>query len=436
MGIFAMLVGLGLVFFEVQTGLLNRRLGFAGRVIIIICGTAFSVWGLKELISSYWPRLGSRGFHFRLPREGAVYLLIMIVIFIGALIGRSNLLLMVFSMMAGPFVINGKFTFTMLQRLKVQRELPERVMAGETFTVTLTLQNAKSWLSAWLMTVHDFVTHATGYLKPQVLFIRVPPQSERRGHYQLRLMHRGVYEFGPFDITTRFPLGLVERGVETNIRGSIRVYPRTGFLRPNWRNHLHHSAELVSHVQPQTGPFNDELYRIREYRHGDDPRLIHWRTSARMSEIMVSEYKESRDRDLILVIGPWVPANASEEDLETVERSLRFAMTVCLDQMRNSRESSLYVRLLGPSQQDWSGDNNQLFDDLLDMMALVEASHFAPDEKSFAGLDSVLGGRTRILLISPRPEAFHSVHEASRVNGSLQSIVPSRTALSSIYEDA
>lgn len=434
MGVFAMLIGLGLVFFEIQTGLLNRRLGVTGRILIIICGTAFSVWGLKELISSYWPRLGSRGFHFRLPREGAVYLLIMIVIFVGSLIGRSNLLLMVFSMMAGPFVINGKFTYTMLQRLKVRRELPERVMSGETFTVALTLHNAKSWLSAWLMTVHDVVTHSTGYLKPQVLFIRVPPKGERRGHYQLRLMHRGVYEFGPVDVTTRFPLGLVERGVESNIRDTIRVYPRTGFLRPNWRNHLHHSAELVSHVQPQTGPFNDELYRIREYRHGDDPRLIHWRTSARMNEIMVSDYKESRDRDLILVIDPWIPKDANEDDFEAVERSLRFAVTVCLDQLHNSRESSLYVRFLGPSQKDWSGGNNCPFEDLLDMMALIEPKNHEPDEKSFEGLDSVLSGRTRILLISPRPEAF--VHHASRVNGSLQSIIPSHDGLSSLYEDA
>ena len=42
--------------------------------------------------------------------------MIMIVIFSGSLLGRSNMLMLVFSMMAGPFVVNGWITYSMLKR--------------------------------------------------------------------------------------------------------------------------------------------------------------------------------------------------------------------------------------------------------------------------------------------------------------------------------
>ena len=53
------------------------------------------------------------------------------VMFIGAVIGQSNMLILVFALMAGPFVLNGWATFTMLKRMSVKRLVPPRVMAGE-----------------------------------------------------------------------------------------------------------------------------------------------------------------------------------------------------------------------------------------------------------------------------------------------------------------
>jgi len=429
-----MIIGLCMVILEFQTGLMMSRLGVGGRVVSIVCGTGFSVWGLKELISNYWPRMSGRGFHFKLPLEGGLYLLIMIVLFIGALIGRSNLLMMVFAMMAGPFVINGKFTYTMLQRLHVRRELPERIMAGETFTAAMTLVNKKSWLSAWLMTLHDSVTHSAGYLTPEVLFIRVPPSDERRGHYQLRLLQRGRYEFGPVDVTTRFPLGLVERGVQTEVRDHLLVYPRIGHLRTGWRDHLQNSVELVSHVKPQSGPFNDDLYRIREYRPGDDTRMIHWRTSARMNELMVCDYKESRDRDLALVVDPWIPENATDEDRERVELALRFATTICMDQLHNSRESSLVVRILGETVRDWHGDTlDNHIESLLDAFAVIEASPIPAVEEFVLGLDQAPFRQGRMLIVTARPDAIAELLQRAevKINGSI--LEASEQALARIY---
>ena len=433
-----MVFGLGLVFFEFQTGYVERQLGPTGRLVVLVCGTLLSVWGLKEMIACFWPKLSNRGYHFALPREGAAYLLIMIVLFVGALIGRSNTLMMVFAVLAGPFVMNGWYTYTMLRFLRVRRELPDRIMAGETFTTSLTLENRKSWLSAWVMTVRDSVAHQTGLLSPEVLFVRVPPASERRGHYQLRLRKRGRYRFGPVDVTTRFPIGFVQRGVFLNVSNELLVFPRKGRLCMDWRRQLQNSLELVADVRPQPGPFNDELYRIREFRPGDETRMIHWRTSARMQELMVCDYKESRDRDLILLLDPWLPARPTEDDSENVERLLRFAVTICMDQLRNSRESTLVVRLCGREMKEWRGDTGEAhLDDLLDAFALFEATSHSRCETLLSDADALHSGQGRVLIVSTRPQVCREVLSGSEESLLAGAHVLEATSqgLATIYED-
>lgn len=413
-GIAFMIVGLGLVIFEMQTEFLLSRLGSSGRIIIFFCGTGFSVWGLKELIAGIYPVFSKTGNSFRLPREGFAYLVIMCVLFIGSLIGRNNLLLMVFASLIGPWVMNGWITFTMLKLLKVSRVLPERIMAGETFTTSLILENQNSWLPAWLMTVHDSITKGDGWISPEVLFVRVPAKSERQGHNQLRLRERGRFQFGPVRITTRFPLGLVERGTRLDVINELLVYPRMGHLTAQWRQLLQNSTELVSDVRTVAGPFNDEMSRIREYRHGDDPRLIHWRTSARVNELMVCDYDESRDRDLLLIIDGWIATETGEVESENFERGLSFATTVCMDHLRNSRESSLVVELATKKPFSWRGDHAESHvENLLDAFAETEAIAQLEVNQILDGVDHGSSSKQRIVIITSRPKAIREAIQHS-----------------------
>lgn len=438
-GIAFMIIGLGLVIFEMQTEFLKSRIGVTGRIVIFVCGTGFSVWGLKEVIAGYFPGLTKTGYSFRLPREGLVYLVIMCALFIGSLIGRNNLLLMVFACLAGPFVMNGWITFTMLRMLKVTRIIPQRIMAGEPFTTTIILENRKSWLTVWLMTVHDVVSRKEDGSTSEVLFIRIPSKQSRQGHYQLRLRQRGLYNVGPVSVTTSFPLGLVERGNRLEVIDKLYVYPRTGYLTPAWRKLMQHSTELVSDVRTMPGPFHDEMSRIREYRQGDDPRMIHWRTSARVSDLMVCEYEESRDRDLMLIIDGWLPDGASSVQYEDFERGLRFATTVCMEQLRGSRIASLIVRLSAKTNYDWFGDHGDShMDDLLDHLAELTPSYNVLETHLFDNLDQGKTQKRRIVIITCRPKQIQSrIQRLTDVRlGDVQVYGTSQQELAQVFEDA
>ena len=401
-----MLVGLGLIAFELRYGLLRDRLGVAGRVVLVVCAVGFSVWGLQELIAGWWPQLSRRGFarhRSGFPTEGRAYILVMIVLFAGALLGRSNPLLLVFALMAGPFVANAWVSFVLLKRLSVTRYLPERVMAGEPTSIELALCNHKSHLSAWVMLLRDQITSPDEHLPAEVLIPRVPPRSTRTGSYRVRLMHRGRHEFGPLTVSTRFPLGLVERSLSVAQSDSLLVYPRLGRLTARWTQRLQHATDLVAQMTPRSGPFDDEFHKLREYRRGDDLRAIHWKTTARRNELMVREFRESRDRQLVVLLDPWRPSRAPDLDVDRSELAISLAATICVHHLRTSRDSHLYFAANGEPFVEWDSSGGAT-ETLLDSLALLTPATGADFTQLHEAAVARGGNRARVLLLSTRPQ--------------------------------
>ncbi|MFV0442534.1 MAG: DUF58 domain-containing protein [Planctomycetaceae bacterium] len=413
-GLLAMVVGLGMVGVELSTGFVRARLGATGHIVILTCGIFFSIWGLKELIAGVWPRLGQSGIgrhRFLLPSEGWVYLVIMFVVFVGSMLGRSNPLMLVFCMMAGPFIVNGWLTFTLLKKLNIERRAPPRVMAGEPASVEITLSNGKPWLSSWLMSIVDRASNDRETLYPGVLFARIPPRDARTGHYHLELVQRGVYELGPLQINTRFPLGLVERGLNVDLRDKILVYPRLGRLTPDWQLRLQQQSQHAQQKHPRGGSLDDEFHKIRDYRPGDDLRAVHWKTSARQSELMVREFQQSRDQDLVILLDAWLPAKPLSADLLAVERAISLAASVAADQCQRGRDAFPYFAAAGKAEMEWGGaSGSHRLDTLLDALATLEPAATSNLPSLLNQGNDHLTPRHKLLLVSSRPgELFDAV---------------------------
>jgi uncharacterized protein (DUF58 family) len=320
----------------------------------------------------------------------------------------------VFSIMAGPFILNGWVTFSLLKHNRLNRHLPRRAMAGELLSVEVTMQNRKLWFSSWLMLVRDRVGREgkkslrvtdDSVLEPAVLFASVRPGQERTARYRLRLNRRGRYLFGPLEVSTRFPLGLVERGFITDVRGELIVHPQIGYLTPAWQRDAPLAAEMVTRPQTQRGMFQDEFHHLRDYRPGDNPRDIHWRTSARMNDLMVREFHQSRDRGLILLLDLWLPDRPEPEDLDRVEFAVSFAATICVDHLRQTRGVEQHLLIAGETTSDVRADaGSGTLEALLDALALARAGRCDGLSDIVAIAAREQSGMQRTVLISARPE--------------------------------
>ncbi len=310
-----------------------------------------------------------------IPKEGLVYLVIMIVLFVGSLLGHTNMLMLVFAMLAGPFVINGWTTHAMLRRSQITRNVPRRVMCGELFAVELTLVNLQSWFPLWMLQARDTVAGVGEILEPMNLFITVPPGGRQTGHYTLRLRRRGEYHFGPLRLSSRFPLGLIERGQLFPTPDRVLVYPKIGRLTRSAQRQLLGSAELTSERRARSGVFHDEFHHLREYRAGDNPRAIHWRTSARRGALILREFEQNREQHLCLLIDLWQPSSGvTADDRERTEWALSLAATICLEQRRLARDSRLSLYGDGRLTLAWEGRATAAsLETLLDELALIQA---------------------------------------------------------------
>ena len=372
----------------------------------------FSMFGLAQIAAAWSPTRGSiatPGFgkhRMVVPVEGLVYLTIMFSLFIGAMLTKSNMLLLVFALMAGPFVVNGWMTFGMLQASRVTRSAPRRAMADELFGVELVLTNSRRLLSIWIMSVRDAIHHVREDVSATVLFARVAPKTSQAGHYQLRLRRRGRYRLGPLLTFSRFPLGLVERSRLFPCPGEILIYPRIGRLGPAFRRRWQGATELVARPQPHAGVFHDEFHRLREFRTGDNPRDIHWRSSARRGELILREYQQNRDFNLAVILDLWQADAAKGIESELVERALSFAATVIVEHGRSCRDAILTLAASGATTFRWQGQGTSAsLESLFDGLAILEAG---PARESMDLVDETIqrsSSSTQFVLLTTRPSS-------------------------------
>ena len=124
---------------------------------------------------------------------------------------------------------------------------------------------------------------------------------------------RGVFEIGPWSIERLDPLGLSVGKRSGDRVGSIIVHPRIHTLHGPYGSM--HTVEDEAVVRSAASDPLSGFVSLREYVDGDDPRLIHWPTSARMGTLMLREHVELRRPEFTVVLDA-TDGVASPDDFE------------------------------------------------------------------------------------------------------------------------
>ncbi|MBB5076747.1 DUF58 domain-containing protein [Nonomuraea endophytica] len=117
--------------------------------------------------------------------------------------------------------------------------------------------------------------------------------------YSVPAPRRGLLMLGPLRLERRDPLGLVVRRRTITGPAPIWVHPRVHPLRSLPVGALSdEDGDLGRRAPHGTGTFAG----LREYRPGDDPRLIHWRSTARTGSLLVQERVNTHDPAATVVL--------------------------------------------------------------------------------------------------------------------------------------
>jgi uncharacterized protein (DUF58 family) len=169
-------------------------------------------------------------------------------------------------------------------RLACSRLLdPPRVEAGRPSTVRLRLDNV-SRIPSGVLLMEDALPYVLGG-RPRFVLDRVEPKGVREVSYPVRADVRGRYRVGPLSVRLTDPFGLVELTRSFASTDELVVTPQVSPLPAvrlggDWTGGGDATARSVA-------VSGSDDAATREYRYGDDLRKVHWRSTARVGELMV-----------------------------------------------------------------------------------------------------------------------------------------------------
>jgi uncharacterized protein (DUF58 family) len=261
-----------------------------------------------------------------------------------------------------------------LRATVTRRLLAVRVPRGDPVLLGYRLRNATRFRSG-----RTTIIDRCGGSEIRVTAPPVSPMSEETVQGSIPTRRRGVYEVGPFEIERIDPLWLsVGRRRHSGTSTVIvhpKVYPLVG-AQGVVRVTENESVLRRATTDPLSG-----FVSMREYIAGDDPRLIHWPTTARIGSLMVREHVEVRRPEFTVVLDTARTAGTPEDFEEAVD----VAATLAVHAIR----TGLHV-VVRTTNSEHAGRPTRLITDaaVLDLLTPVQQSDgvgLLPVSALFAG---------------------------------------------------
>lgn len=118
----------------------------------------------------------------------------------------------------------------------------------------------------------------------------LPQDGEQRTlKISLPTGRRGWLHPGQVIVSTHYPLGFFRAWCYIDLTNAILIYPKLG---PRNTQTTGSNANPGEGESQETG--QEDFYGLREYRHGDSPRHIDWKTLARERGVMSKQFTQPR----------------------------------------------------------------------------------------------------------------------------------------------
>jgi uncharacterized protein (DUF58 family) len=258
-------------------------------------------------------------------------------------------------------------------RLALVRNVsPRLVTAGQPARVELTLTNEARTPTGVLL-LEDHLPYVLG-TRPRFLLEGIGQGWRRHVTYQVRSDVRGHFDIGPMSVRVSDPFGLVELGRAFRTTVPLTVTPRTVALPAiplggAWTGSGDNRPRAFA-----VGSAEDVT--VREYRRGDDLRRVHWRSSARIGELMVRREEQPWQSRATLFLDNRVVAHRGQGVSSSLEAAVSAAASIAL----HLSHRGYTVRLVTASGEEpgtaWhSRDTDVNTAPLLESLAVVQFEH-------------------------------------------------------------
>lgn len=270
----------------------------------------------------------------RITTVGLWYVLLSVLVAIAATNTGNNSLYTVLALMFAALILSGLVSRENVRALEIELDGPGEVFANRLFSLGFNLRNRSRLFPRWFLL---FTLSRSG----QPLLIPYLPRRGRSvGQLDMMVKSRGHHRFPHAHVSSLFPFGFFRKGVRYRVDFELLVFPE---IFPAAGTHPQEAENPGDEANRQVGAGHG-LYALRQFRHGDDPRGIHWKQTARTGSLVFMEREAERSRRLSILFDNAVGGLDDPADQVRFERLVSEAATAALDHLARGYDVELVTR--------------------------------------------------------------------------------------------
>ncbi|MFL6193897.1 MAG: DUF58 domain-containing protein [Thermoanaerobaculia bacterium] len=270
----------------------------------------------------------------RITTVGLWYVLLTVLVAIAATNTGNNALYMVLALMFSVLILSGFVSRQNVRGLAAELDPPGEVFANRPFSVGFSLRSRAMIFSRW------FLLFTLSRSAQPLLIPYLPRRGKSVGQLEMMVGSRGFHRFPYVHVSSLFPFGFFRKGVRYRVDLEVLVFPE---LFPAGGSRPEESDQAGDDVSRRSG-WGHDLFGLRAFRHGDDPRGIHWKQTARTGEIIYTERATERSRRLSILFDNAVGDLKDSAEQSRFERLVSEVATVAVDHLARGYDIELVTR--------------------------------------------------------------------------------------------
>ncbi len=253
-------------------------------------------------------------------KEGIIFLTLTLFVGFAALNTGNNLLYLVFGMMLSFIAASGIISMINLSGIEVKTITPEDIFALTPSPLKFSVRNLKPIIPSYSLTID--IEGKKAFI-PYLL-----PKSAKHVTINRFFKKRGWNKIPKVVLFTRFPFGFFKKWIRINLGDEeILVYPKVE--KPHMD--LNEFQEKFGELETEAIGFGSDLRSIRTFNQGDNPKFIHWKTTAKTGRLMYRELQDDKSKRYIIEFTP-------KKDKNHLELEITRAASVLLELLQHGYE--------------------------------------------------------------------------------------------------
>lgn len=317
----------------------------------LVIGAARVVWRVWRRIRA-WRRIS-------FTSGGLAFTLGTMAVGFAAMNTGNNLLYLLLGAMLGFIAVSSWLSEQAIGGLRIERRHPRAVTVGHDFRIVYEVTNRKRFLPSLAVEISEVG------LPEKAFLAHVAPGGHATTRSVNSFIRRGIYPLGTLTLSTGFPFGMFRKERDLEIPDEVIVWPRTDRAVREPVSGAGRVPRIGMSARGTAGT-RGEYRSLRGYRVGDDPRDIHWKSSARLREPVIREYERDGAETR------WICLDLRGEPGDAAEVAIEVAASLAAKALGQHRPFALVAgdTLIEP------GDGPGQLERALDLLAMVD---FEPD---------------------------------------------------------